>query len=395
VIDNNSSGDNSSTNTQTMAWWATRPSQGDILVVDDVPENLELLFHLLTAEGYEVRRVLSGQQALQVVAADPPDLILLDIRMPGMNGYEVCSHLKTQPATAAIPVIFLSALDDVSDKVKAFSLGGVDYISKPFKAEEVLARIRNQLQLCHQRQALIQAQQAAERASQTKKQLLAALGHQVQSPLAAVLETSEQLLTTNALSQQQQAWVEQIYHDSAEVLGRIQVIQALTNPAAAPPAIVAETFDLQTLAHQLQAHFGPQAQPSLTFQVTVDPALTGLWLGPRPALEEILHQLIANAFAATAQGEIAVAIAPAEALAGETTELAMALCFQVADTGSGMAAAVQQALLSADPSPELGLGLSMVRYLVTTLGGSLAVDSSPTGTQARVTVPLRRAEMPT
>lgn len=392
MADNDSSGNN----TVGMAWRAARPGHGDILVVDDVPENLELLFHLLTAEGYEVRRVLSGQQALQVVAADPPDLILLDIRMPGMNGYEVCSHLKTQPATATIPVIFLSALDDVSDKVKAFSLGGVDYISKPFKAEEVLARIRNQLQLQQQRRALHQAQQAAERASQTKERLLSALERQVRSPLAMMLEMSAQLLATNALSHQQQTWVERIHHDSAEVLGRIQVIQALTNPAAAPPTLVAETFCLQTLANQLQTQFGPRAQPSLTFQVTVDSALTGPWLGPCLALEEVLHQLIDNAFAATSQGEIAVIITPAEAPAGGTPGLAMALEFQVTDTGVGMTETVQQALLSTEPTPELGLGLAMVRYLVATLGGRLAVTSSPTGgTQVQVLVPLRRAEMPT
>ena len=119
----------------------------DILVVDDTPDNLRLLSTILSEQGYKVRKVISGQLALKVVLAAPPDLILLDINMPQMNGYEVCEKLKANPQTSEIPVIFISALDEVSDKVKAFHVGGVDYITKPFQSEEVLARVRNQLTL--------------------------------------------------------------------------------------------------------------------------------------------------------------------------------------------------------------------------------------------------------
>ncbi len=123
------------------------PPKGDILVVDDVPENLQLLSALLSKHGYEVRRVINGKMALNVANADPPDLILLDIMMPDMDGYEVCKRLKADELTREIPVIFLSALDDVLDKVKAFGVGGVDYINKPFQAEEVIARVENQLKI--------------------------------------------------------------------------------------------------------------------------------------------------------------------------------------------------------------------------------------------------------
>lgn len=119
----------------------------DILVVDDTPDNLRLLSTMLSEHGYKVRKVISGQLALRVVSVAPPDLILLDINMPQMNGYEVCQQLKANPKTSEIPVIFISALDDVWDKVKAFDVGGVDYISKPFQGEEVLARIKHQLAL--------------------------------------------------------------------------------------------------------------------------------------------------------------------------------------------------------------------------------------------------------
>ncbi|WP_425216048.1 two-component system response regulator [Tumidithrix helvetica] len=122
-------------------------SKGDILIVDDVPENLELLTTILTHQGYKVRSVLSGQTGLKVAKAALPDLILLDINMPEMDGYQVCQRLKSDPITQEIPVIFLSALDRTSDKVKAFGIGGTDYIPKPFQAEELLARVKNHLDL--------------------------------------------------------------------------------------------------------------------------------------------------------------------------------------------------------------------------------------------------------
>lgn len=121
------------------------PHRGNILVVDDTPNNLRLLSAMLTEQGYEVRRVISGQMALKTAEANPPDLILLDIKMPDMNGYEVCQRLKANPRTQEIPVIFISALDEVIDKVKAFAVGGVDYITKPFSEEEVFVRVENSL----------------------------------------------------------------------------------------------------------------------------------------------------------------------------------------------------------------------------------------------------------
>ncbi|NER29074.1 MAG: hybrid sensor histidine kinase/response regulator [Symploca sp. SIO1C4] len=120
-------------------------STGNILVVDDTPENLRLLSTMLTEHGYKVRKVISGKLALDAAQVNPPDLILLDIMMPQINGYEVCKQLKASEQTAKIPVIFLSALNEAIDKVKAFNVGGADYITKPFQIEEVVARVENQL----------------------------------------------------------------------------------------------------------------------------------------------------------------------------------------------------------------------------------------------------------
>jgi signal transduction histidine kinase len=122
-------------------------NKGNILVVDDTPDNLRLLSAMLTAQGYEVRKALNGKMALTACQILVPDLILLDINMPEMNGYEVCRQLKADEKTNDIPIIFISALDDVLDKVKAFNVGGVDYITKPFHGEEVLSRIQNQINL--------------------------------------------------------------------------------------------------------------------------------------------------------------------------------------------------------------------------------------------------------
>lgn len=122
-------------------------SEIKILVVDDQPINLRFLSNLLTDRGYTVYRAICGQLALNAAATYSPDLILLDIRMPGMDGYEVCQKLKATAATAQIPVIFLSVLDDVNDKLQAFRVGGADYIAKPFQVEEVLARIDKQVAL--------------------------------------------------------------------------------------------------------------------------------------------------------------------------------------------------------------------------------------------------------
>lgn len=125
-----------------------------ILVVDDQPSNLRFLSNVLTEQGYQVQRAISGQLALNAALSSPPDLILLDIMMPDMDGYEVCKQLKSIEQTRAIPVIFLSILDEVYDKIKAFRVGGVDYIMKPFQVEEVLARIDKQIAIQRLQQQL-------------------------------------------------------------------------------------------------------------------------------------------------------------------------------------------------------------------------------------------------
>jgi signal transduction histidine kinase len=177
-------------------------SKASILVVDDTPDNLRLLSAILTGAGYHVRKALNGQMALTACQTILPDLILLDINMPVMNGYEVCRQLKEMDKTQKVPVIFISALDDVLDKVKAFEVGGIDYITKPFQSTEVLLRVENQLKIgllqsrlqeqnFTLKQALDELKQAQSQLVQNEKmvalgQLAAGMAHEINNPISFI-----------------------------------------------------------------------------------------------------------------------------------------------------------------------------------------------------------------
>ncbi len=135
---------------------ARAPHAGaEVLVVDDTRENLRLLVRLLVERGYKVRPASNGRMALTAAQISPPDLILLDIMMPEIDGYEVCAQLKADKNTCDIPIIFISALHNTADIVRAFTAGGVDYITKPFQAEEVLARVNTHLTIRKLQQEMV------------------------------------------------------------------------------------------------------------------------------------------------------------------------------------------------------------------------------------------------
>jgi signal transduction histidine kinase len=181
-------------------------ASAEILIVDDTPNNLRLLSDMLSARGYEVRKAIDGQMALTSARVETPDLILLDIVMPDIDGYEVCQKLKADPKTCQIPVIFLSALDDPLDKIKAFQVGGIDYITKPFQIEEVLVRVHSQLTIrdltqnleaqvvkrtAELTQALHDLQEAQLQIVQTEKmatlgQLVSGIAHEINNPIGFV-----------------------------------------------------------------------------------------------------------------------------------------------------------------------------------------------------------------
>ncbi len=148
----------------------------DILIVDDKPANLRLLSQMLVENGYQVRPAPDGSVALAAARAQPPDLILLDIRMPDMDGYQVCKHLKADASTRDIPIIFISALTETQDKVKAFAVGGVDYVTKPLQFQEVLARVKTHLALRRLQTELQHANTRLEDANKKMEQELILAG---------------------------------------------------------------------------------------------------------------------------------------------------------------------------------------------------------------------------
>lgn len=176
-------------------------SKADILIVDDTPDNLRLLSQMLLEQGYKVRKAINGQRALQAIKAEIPDLILLDIMMPELDGYQVAKYLKDDLKTKDIPVIFLSALHETMDKVLAFDLGGVDYITKPFQVQEVLVRVNTQLKICHQQQQLITQNQQLQKEIQERQKIESALriyihamSHDLRNPVTGMLMVLQNLL---------------------------------------------------------------------------------------------------------------------------------------------------------------------------------------------------------
>jgi signal transduction histidine kinase len=198
----------------------------DILIVDDKLENIRFLSDFLSKHNYQVRKAINGQAALTAVKAVQPDLILLDINMPGMGGYEVCQLLKNNPQTSSIPVIFLSAGNEVTDKLKAFEVGGVDYITKPFYLEEVLVRIQTQLKIQQLQKDLESRNEQLQNTLQVLKntqaeliqkeklinasRIVAGISHEINNPLSFIIcnltpasEYSQKLIKLIKLYRQQ------------------------------------------------------------------------------------------------------------------------------------------------------------------------------------------------
>ena len=203
-------------------------SNASILIVDDTIYNIQLLSLMLVKQGYEVEQASSGLEALEKIEQKLPDIILLDIRMPGLNGYEVCTKLKENPRTKHIPIIFISSVEEVSEKVEAFSVGGVDYISKPFQLIEVLARIETHLRLCalqkklqkqneqlHLSSAALSRSLDQERElSQMKTDFISVVSHEFRTPLTTIQSASE-LLEYYEWTKEEQ--VEQLHQIQSEV----------------------------------------------------------------------------------------------------------------------------------------------------------------------------------
>ncbi len=192
----------------------TEPMKGVILVVDDLPTNREIMSRILTRNDYTVVLAEDGLKALELLNEVVPDLVLLDINMPKMDGFAVCQRIKAQEATAHIPVIFISALSELGDKVRAFEAGAVDYIIKPFKVEEVLARVNSQMMLAHQRHQILQL-------NDLKDHLIRTVSHDLKNPIHIVMGYAALMMDSVELPHEQMLEMATQIYKSADKMYRL------------------------------------------------------------------------------------------------------------------------------------------------------------------------------
>ncbi len=353
--------------------------KGYVMIVDDTLPNLDVLSIMLTDHGYLVRGLASGARALEAVASEPPDLILLDVMMPGMDGYEVCRRLKADEQTRGIPVIFMSALDQALDKIKAFSGGGVDYVTKPFQVEEVLARVETHLalrSLQNQLEAQVVDLQRANTALRESNDELDAFSHTVahdlKEPLANIL------MATNV--------VQTLAGPSGQGKGVNDLIRGLAISARKAINIVDELLLLASVRQEQVRHdpldmadIVKQATKRLDWMVAQyqgEIALPDRWpvaLGYAPWVEEVWVNYLSNGL--KYGGQQPRLQLGAEVQAGDVVR------FWVRDNGPGIPPEKQGALFTEFTrtgrmrAEGHGLGLSIVKRIVTRLGGTVGVES--------------------
>lgn len=351
-------------------------SKGNVLLVDDTLDNLRLLSSILSDQGYKVRSVIRGSMALTAVQASPPELILLDITMPEMSGYEVCQRLKQDPKTAEIPVIFISALDDILDKVRAFGVGGVDYISKPFHLEEVLARVNTHITLSRQRQALQQQKQEIANLSQLKDRLLSTVSHDLKSPLTVILGLSKLMQAALELGDltQQREMLARIQASGEKMLNLVTDLLDLSRIEEGMQ-LELEPVDLVTLLqHQILDIEFSARQKQISIRVLLPDQPLRVQADTR-RIEQVLGNLLSNAIKYTpSQGQITI-----------STEVTPPwVKVHVQDTGFGIPANALERIFDRFYRVDLpqhqqetgtGLGLAIAKEIMTQHKGDLTVSS--------------------
>ena len=387
----------------------TEDNKGNILIVDDTPENLQVLSATLSDRGYKVRGVIKGTMAIRAAKSAPPDLILLDIKMPDLTGYEVCEQLKADPQTKEIPVIFISALDEVLDKVKAFEIGGVDYITKPFQVEEVLARVEHQLTIKRlQKQLLTQNQQLQEEiverrkaeevaaaASKAKSQFVANMSHELRTPLNAILGFTQVMLRDRHLSSEQVENLRIISRSGEHLLDLINDVLDFSKIEAGIIGLYETSFDLYRLLDTLEEMFQIKCeQKNLLLNFLVSPDVPQFIKTDEKKLRVCLTNLLGNAIKFTSYGSVTLRVqaelgthSPAQQdLPITNDQLPITnyqLTFEVEDTGCGIAEAELDSLFDAFVQAEAGkkavegtgLGLTITRSYVELMGGNITVSS--------------------
>lgn len=354
----------------------------DILVVDDTPANLQLLSGMLKEGGYRVRLVPSGKLALTSAANRRPDLILLDINMPEMDGYEVCRRLKSDPTLAPVPVIFISALSEPLDKVKAFGSGGVDYVTKPFQIEEVGARVRThleirrlQLALEEHNRELVRTNAALRESELLRDNLTHMIVHDMRTPLSGIL-LSLQFIEKDVGSRLPRENLDDLRQASSGAQRLNRMINDLLDitrleegqlPLARRAIDVAELF-AQAVATLGGLTRGRRLQVAAPAGLTID--------GDVELLRRVLVNIVGNALKFTPDtGLIDVA----------ATAVAGGVRVAVRDEGPGIDPRFHahvfekfgQVTTQGRLPESSGLGLAFCRMVVEAHGGRIGLDSAP------------------
>ncbi len=355
--------------------------QADILVVDDNQANLRLLTDVLSSRNYRVHEALNGPEALRIAQSALPDLVLLDISMPGMDGFEVCTRLKADVSTRDIPVIFISALSDIDDVVRGFEVGGVDYITKPFKFREVLARIASQLTLVRQRQEIEalrhQDRQTFESLNRMKNEFIRMATHDLRNPLNVILGYRS-VLQRLTVAEEHRALMD-------------EALQAIDDNVEKMRKLVTDMLDLAQMETSWQFKPAPVSLAGLlekavgNFHLIAEQKGITLALAPptgdttvivdASAITRVVDNLIVNALKYTPPGE---RIAVRAKLRGQHAII------QVGDTGIGIPPEDVPRVFDAfyrvkrPDVPDVegtGLGLSIVKAIVERHGGHIDVRS--------------------
>ena len=379
------------------------PIRDNILIVDDVLENLDLLSRILTRRGYTIRSVEGGKAAIAIAKTGWADLILLDINMPEMDGYEVCRHLKEDERTNSIPVIFMSALDEVINKVNAFGVGGVDYITKPFQIKEVIARVKTHLQLRNLQKnletqvasrtiELATALQEAKAAGSAKNVFFSQITHELRTPMNAILGFVQLMQRDTSLNAEHQEQLQIIRHSGEHLMALINDVLEVSKIEAGRLVLEQNNIDLYRLVEGIQEMLRLKAQAkNIDLIIRYSDRVPQYIQTDEQKLRQVLINLLANAVKFTFQGEVRLTI-------NHNLQKPHQLNFEVRDTGSGIAPEELDTLFipfvqtqtGRQSQSGTGLGLSICQEYVELMGGKIEVESQvDCGSSFSFTIPIQ------